>query len=150
MHLFLVRHGSACVQKVAGERQLDATGKREINQLAEALFARGAQLTTIYHSGLLRAQETAAILAERLGVLQVTAIRGACPEDDPSDMVIQMASWQENSLLVSHMPYLPSLLSLLVHNTPDAKDVIFHTGTGVCLKREGDQWIQLDTIVPTG
>jgi|SRR5581483_8635968 len=70
--LLLVRHGETdwnADGRLQGhtDRPLSDYGRRQARQLAEELAA-GAQLDAIYASDLVRARETAEIVAERLGL----------------------------------------------------------------------------------
>ena len=68
MDLYLVRHGKA-EQGIADDaaRRLTDKGRKAVQRVARRLAEAGVQIDRIEHSGLVRAQETAEILAEGLG-----------------------------------------------------------------------------------
>ena len=83
----------------------------------------------IYHSGKLRAQQTAEVLARHLGIAEkVEAKEGL----DPSDNVAPIKDWLDrlssdgmrSIVIVGHLPFLDKLTSLLVAGTEDAQVVV--------------------------
>src|SRR5258706_12414957 len=84
MDFFLVRHGEAQAAYEDARRPLSARGRREVEKVARAAAARKVRVAVIFHSGKLRAEETAEILARFLappeGARRSTGLQ---PEDDP-------------------------------------------------------------------
>lgn len=90
----------------------------------------GFTVDRIYHSGKLRAQQTAEVLARHLGVVgKVEAKSGLNPNDEVApikDWLDQLSSQAMGSIvIVGHLPFLDKLASLLVAGTEDAHVVAF-------------------------
>jgi phosphohistidine phosphatase SixA len=84
MEFYLVRHGEAVSQAVNGQRPLTAEGRRDVERLGRATAQRGIQPSQIFHSGLLRAQQTAEILNESLGPVEgVCELVGLATHESP-------------------------------------------------------------------
>lgn len=136
MNLYLVRHGDALAAPTDTQRPLSPTGTLQIQQVAAYLHDQNTQISHIYHSGLLRAQQSAAILAERLGVSDVACITGLKPDDAIDQLIHTLPDWHENTLLVSHLPYLADLLYALIGPT----HLEFYTATVIALTRQQANW----------
>ena len=70
MELYLVQHGEATPKEVDPARPLTERGQVEVRRVAHAAHVAGVTVSTIYHSGKLRAQQTAEILAKELHVAE--------------------------------------------------------------------------------
>lgn len=114
MRVSLVRHGEAAPAASDGERPLTAAGRDEVARLAEWCAGNGVAPRQIRHSGILRAAQTAEILAARLDPPDGTiAVRGLAPDDDPSKWQHELPHETDDVLLVTHMPLVGELASLL-------------------------------------
>lgn len=116
MELFLIRHAHALDGADDAARPLSAKGRSQVKRLAE--FLRDADVFTpqeIWHSPLVRAMETAALLARHAGVeVPSREVAGLLPGDEPSAIVKQFARAPGRLALVGHEPQLSALASLLV------------------------------------
>lgn len=137
MKLYLTRHGDAPAAPVDAERQLSHLGLQQAEALGRYLAERNVQPVVIYHSGLIRAQRTAAIIAEQLGQVTIEKIAGLRPNDSPEDILANIETWTQDTLLVSHLPFIAILLSLL---TGENQVTAFYPTTTVCLIGEGRNW----------
>ena len=63
MRLYLVQHGDAIPERVDPERPLSAKGRRDVEAVARLLASAGTRAVRVAHSGKLRAQQTAEVLA---------------------------------------------------------------------------------------
>lgn len=141
MELYLVQHGEALPEEKDPERPLTDRGRREVELVARLVVPVVARELEIRHSGKLRAEQTAAILAQHLQPKRgVRAIEGLNPKDDPT--VARDALRRENGslCLVGHLPHLTLLVSLLLAGDPERETIAFRTGGMVCLQREEKQW----------
>ena len=59
MNLFLVHHGDAVGPEIDPQRPLSAVGRANVDRLATLAAARGARPSVVWHSGKLRARQTA-------------------------------------------------------------------------------------------
>jgi phosphohistidine phosphatase SixA len=138
MNLYLMRHGEATNEP---GNPLSSKGRRDAATMAGFLAERGIGAAAIAHSTKLRAQQTAHILAEKLqpagGVVEM---EGVAPLDDPKAWAAQVQDQVDSLLLVSHLPFLPKLFSILVCGYTDDSIVAMPTATLICLVREGGLW----------
>src|ERR1700687_5787022 len=104
MKLYLVRHGEAVSTDLNPLRPLSLVGKNQAHTLGVYLTEKHVKVNHIYHSGILRANQTADVLAEHLGTCAVEQKTGLMPEDSVSSMLYEMEGWSEDTLLVGHLP----------------------------------------------
>jgi len=143
MRLYLVQHGHAVAKSEHPERPLSKQGRDDIRRLAASLAAAGIQVQRIWHSGKLRALETAALLASHVSHAgKPEAIRGINPNDPVNEFATDADVWDEDTLVVGHLPFMSRLLSLLVTADPQAELVQFMPGSVVCLERvAAERWV---------
>lgn len=114
MKLFIMRHGEAGWYAQDQQRELTDIGKHQVAQVAAQLAESDIRPGLIWCSPLVRAQQTAAIVAERLNC-PIEEKLFLTPDDDPARcleaLLINTAS---PLLLVSHMPLVSLLTGLLV------------------------------------
>ena len=145
MRLHLVRHGDARPGSDDFSRPLSAIGRADVERLAERAAAAGVSVREVRHSGLVRARETAEILAARLcpngGPILMSGIR---PDDDEGTAASELALLSEPLIVVSHMPFVVALATRLLgpHSTVPA----FQTSELRCLARSGGRWSAAFTL----
>jgi phosphohistidine phosphatase len=135
--IYLVHHADAVGPEVEPQRPLSATGRTHAETLARDVAARGVKPVAIWHSGKLRARQTAEPFLRLCNPLaELSAIRGLQP-DDPPDWIKDLVAGEERDvMLVGHMPNLPRVLTLLV--------------TGVHLPRQGFPLHGAVALAPAG
>ena len=149
MEFYLVRHGEAVSQALNGERPLTPGGRRDVERLGQAAAKRGIQPDQIFHSGLLRAQQTAEILSESLGPVKgVRESVGLRPDDDPVIAKAELESSTVSLMLVGHLPHISRLASFLVAGNSDQELVQFAPATVLGLSYENDRWKILWKLTP--
>ena len=100
---------------------------------------RGAAPVEIWHSGKLRARQTAEAFWRACNPLAgFTAIRGLQPTDPPEWIRDLVTGETRDVMLVGHMPSLPKILRLLT-NDPSA-DFTLHGLIG--LRFDGAKWVE--------
>lgn len=141
MEIYLVQHGESKPESEDPERPLTDKGKAEVESVARYIAQRGAKVSQIFHSGRLRAKQTAELFARHLVPAQgVREQKGLAPLDDPHEAK-QMVEQAETSLmLVGHLPHLSKLASLLILGNPEKEVVRFRMGGVVCLGRRNGDW----------
>lgn len=145
MKLYIVRHGEALTSEMDPKRPLSEDGRAQVSGVAQHLQEENAHPHRIYHSGVLRAQQTAEILSEILKVGQVEKITDFTPEDPVEPMLQHIASWTQDTMLVGHLPYVSVLLSRL---SEEGHYVEFDTATAVCLEKAANQWLIRAVLAP--
>ncbi|HVP94805.1 MAG TPA: phosphohistidine phosphatase SixA [Methanoregulaceae archaeon] len=134
MDVYILRHGKAG-QHVPGEndslRALTEKGREEIKGISEWMVSREIFFDIIATSPLLRATETAKIVAEGLGQEKnLETWSSLTIGGDPGTICRRIADKSEESslLLVGHEPALSSLISLIISGD---------TGAGILLAKGG-------------
>jgi len=123
---------------------------------AAAYTAKHARIsvTNIFHSGKLRAKQTAEEFAQALkprdGVRETDSLN---PMDDPSIWANRLATETENLMLVGHLPHLGKLAGHLLCNDEKVAAVSFHNVAIVCLRRDDVgawslNWMLVPDILP--
>lgn len=136
MKLYILRHGDAGEPGEAkvkdGERPLTPKGIQRTKQLAEKLRQMEISFDAILSSPLVRAKETAEIIARELkfdGKVELTD--SLTPSGNMENLVRQLTMLRpspKNVLLVGHEPYLSGFISLLCTGGP---------GMGLEMKKGG-------------
>jgi phosphohistidine phosphatase len=138
--LLLVHHGDAVGPEVDAMRPLSTDGRAATNRLAIAAADRGAKPDVIWHSGKLRARQTAEFFWKACNPFApLTAERGLLPDDPPQWMGDRVTGDARSILIVGHMPYLPRLLALLLEGHV-ATHRSFPPHGCVALEPDGDRW----------
>lgn len=137
---FLAQHSEAVAEDVDPQRPLTERGREEVDRVARRAAAAGVRLAAVYHSGKLRAAETAAILASRLAPgEEPQALEGLAPKDDPRIVRERLEALGDSVALVGHLPHLSRLLSLLLADDPGREILAFRQG-GLVRLVEDDGW----------
>jgi phosphohistidine phosphatase len=141
MEFYLVRHGEAVSQAVNGQRPLTPGGRRDVERMGRAAAEHGIQPGQIFHSGLLRAKQTAEILRESVGPRAgVRESLGLKPDDDPAIAKAELESSTVSLMLVGHLPHMSRLTSFLVAGDIDRELVEFAPATMIGLSYENYRW----------
>jgi phosphohistidine phosphatase len=138
---YLVRHGEAVAASENPKRPLSQAGRAAVEQVARLARERQVKVSTIYHSGILRAEETAEILAQQLMPPGgVKAITGLLPDDDPMIEKAELETATEPIMLVGHLPHMGRLAALLVRGDIESPVIEFPAAALVCCSRVAAQW----------
>jgi phosphohistidine phosphatase len=112
--LYLVHHADAVGPEVDAQRPLSTGGRSHADQLARDAKRRGVMPALIWHSGKLRARQTAEAFWRTCNPLaEFAAIRGLQPGDPPDWIRDRVTGESRNVMLVGHIPSLPQILALL-------------------------------------
>jgi phosphohistidine phosphatase len=148
VNFYLVRHGDALSAAENPQRPLSSDGRRRVQQTAGMALERSIQVSVIYHSGILRAKETAEILAEGMSVATVAELSGLLPEDDPAIVKAELEAANDSIVLVGHLPFMSRLAGLLINGDPERPGVEFFPATMICYVRSTAQWKMSWVIAP--
>ncbi|QTS83742.1 phosphohistidine phosphatase SixA [Coxiella endosymbiont of Amblyomma nuttalli] len=143
MKLYCVRHGHAeQLPNKSGERPLTQKGIEEINRIATYLAYRDVHAIHVMHSGKLRAQQSAVILAEAVAKNQLIEVCELLGSDHQIALLIdRVQEWHDDTLLVGHMPCMSQLVNTLILGD-DYPDILrFTPATVVCLEQFENRWI---------
>ena len=113
--LYLVHHGIAVGPDVDARRPLSAEGKADVERLAAQAAARGAKPAVVWHSGKLRAKQTAEAFWRSCNALaEFSATRDLQPDDPAQWFRDRLRGETRDILIAGHFTHLPRLLALLV------------------------------------
>ncbi len=128
MRLFIIRHGLADWPSWGGadaERPLNPEGVRRLQAEGARLAELGLKPGLILHSPLKRAQETAEILGEALGISERVRVHDRlCPGFGSHDLkkVLREHADLEELMLVGHAPDVGEVVKALTGSTVKFKE----------------------------
>jgi phosphohistidine phosphatase len=124
--LFLMRHGEASFQAPSDmQRPLTERGIEQTKAVLDKNANDFNCIKTIFASPYLRAQQTAQIVSEAIG-LPILTMTSITPDGNPHrvcDSLFESAQQFGDIILITHMPFVGDLSSLLVSgdlSSPDA------------------------------
>jgi len=139
MKLYLMRHGEALSSDKDPQRGLTDSGKLEIEQLAKHLQQQKLTYRHAYHSDRKRAQQTAEIMTQIISPdIKPALLENITPNDDPGLLITKINAWNDDTLITSHLPFVPDLITLLTRQDVYTIDISFETGTIVCLEKNNN------------
>ncbi len=138
MNIYLLRHAIAAPigesgVGTGGERPLTPKGINRMRKAAAGLRRLDIPFDTILTSPLVRARQTAEIVAQTLDVeARLEAIAGLAPESSVNQLISGLTKFQnhEHLLLVGHQPLLGDAAAFLLRTNPPL-DLALKKG-GVC------------------
>jgi phosphohistidine phosphatase len=112
--LYLVHHGEAVGPEVDARRPLSEAGRDQVGRLAGEAAGRGARPAVVWHSGKLRARQTAEAFWRACNALaEFSATRDLQPDDPPEWFLDRVRGETRDILIAGHYPHLPRLLTLM-------------------------------------
>lgn len=144
MKLVMVRHGPAadrawCVERGKPDalRPLTTEGRRKMRAAARGLARIAPALDLVASSNLVRARETAEIVARACEVTRILALPELQPEAAPAELVAWLRTRSEGAIgLVGHEPHLGLLVGSLLADAPIAP-VTFKKGQACLVEFDG-------------
>jgi phosphohistidine phosphatase len=130
MKLLVIRHGIAgdaeefaATGKDDSQRPLTKAGKRKMKEVAGGLLEIIETIDVIAASPLVRAQQTADILAKAYGDLSVSTVAALSPGSDPSDLLDWLSGHAaaEVVAIVGHEPHLGMLVTWFMGGVRDSR-----------------------------
>lgn len=149
MHLYLVHHGDAVGPDVDPRRPLSAAGVAAVERLAAEAAKRGARPAIVWHSGKLRAKQTAEAFWRASNALaEFSATRDLQPDDPPAWMRDRLRGEAQDILIAGHFPHLPGLLTILAGEGPGSSFPL-HGVVALGTDDGGATWIEEWRLVPS-
>lgn len=142
MQIYLIRHAHALDGDDDAGRPLSAKGRRHIRAIASRL-RRGNLLQTkeLWHSSLVRARDTARLLAMGLRVsAKLVETDGLEPEADTAPMARRLAGLRRSVAVIGHEPHLSALATRLLGGRAGEPVVVMKKGAVLALERTGSRW----------
>jgi phosphohistidine phosphatase len=145
--VYLVRHGEA--DSSVPDRPLTEQGRQSVRRVSAWAAAAGIHVQQIRHSGKLRAEQTAELLAEQLlppGGVMLT--KGLKPNDDVGFVADSIQTEEGPLMLVGHLPHLGRLVSQLVTGDAGRPVVEFGPSALVALVCRESGWVVVQAVQP--
>lgn len=143
--VLLVHHAEAEHPGADPMQPLSARGRAQAELVAREAAARGFTPELVWHSGKLRARQTAEACWRACNPFAaMTAVRGLLPGDPPVWMRDLLVDETRHILIAGHRPHLPALLALLVTGAAP-----FPTHGAVALEADGTGWRECWRIDPS-
>jgi phosphohistidine phosphatase len=137
--LYLAHHADAVGPDVDPQRPLSAAGRAHAADVASRSKERGVNPAVVWHSGKLRARQTAESYWRACNPLaELSAIHGLQPDDPPQWIADRVAGESRDVLLVGHMPSLPRILRALTRD----ESAEFPLHGLVALEETPEGWIE--------
>ena len=149
MDIYLVQHAESRSKEEDPRRPLTDKGFDDIEKMA--YFARnnaGLNILKIYHSGKLRARQTADVLSA--GLRPVGGVEEAGDLDplaDPAIWAERISKGEGGIMLVGHLPHLAGLAGLLLGGDKANNPINFHNAGIVKMIRDSELRWSIDWIV---
>jgi phosphohistidine phosphatase len=138
LHLFLVHHGDAVGPDVDFRRPLSERGRADVDRIAADAAARGVKPAVVWHSGKLRAKQTAEAFWRACNALaELSATRDLQPDDSPTWIRDRLRAEPRDILIAGHFPHLPRLLALL---TSGIEEFPLHGVVALVTDDDGATW----------
>ena len=148
MYLYLVQHAESLSKEEDPSRSLTDRGIEDIRKVAAFAGEMKITIRQIFHSGKMRAFQTAQILEEHItsdrGVLETD---GMMPNDEPEIWFARLTEMKEDLMIAGHLPHLSRLAMLLLCGNKDVDKINFEMGGIVCLKKSDDGNWTIDWII---
>ncbi|HZA56759.1 MAG TPA: phosphohistidine phosphatase SixA [Candidatus Udaeobacter sp.] len=150
MNLYLLRHGIAVAAdepgvESDGDRPLTAKGVKRMRRAAKGLRRLNVPFDALLTSPLIRARQTADIVAETLGLeTHLEEVSGLTPESSVEQLSFGLTRFQNRAhlLLVGHEPLLSETASFFIAGKKGSK-------IDLALKKGGLCRIEIDAIPPS-
>jgi phosphohistidine phosphatase len=128
MDIYILRHAIAEQRGTPGferdsDRPLTAKGERKMRKIAEGMHAMELAFDLILSSPILRAKQTAEIVAKVFNAGSILEFSDALAVgSEPAQVISELKKWRHplrSVLLVGHEPYLSTLISTLISGDGD-------------------------------
>ena len=117
---------------------------RDITKVGGFLSNYPLHIDHIMHSPKKRAVQTATMLSKNVHPNKpLEESHFLKPESDVDELISMINTWDQDTMLVSHLPFIAQLVSALVVGNKDASPIVnFVPGTIVCLNHcEQKRWV---------
>jgi phosphohistidine phosphatase len=143
MNVYLIRHAHALDAEEDAVRPLSKRGQDQVRALAAFLKQKDAfQPAEMWHSSLVRARETAELLAQRLRLeCPCSEMPDLEPDADPRAAARRIKASTRPVAVVGHEPHLSALASLLVAGKIEPPVFVMKKCAVLALEGAGPHWM---------
>jgi phosphohistidine phosphatase len=138
--VYFSQHGLAVDKADDAERPLSRAGIQQTKSIAKILHDSKTPVTSIFHSGKLRAAQTAKIFASAMDISTTSETDGLSPNDDVTLLAQKLNI--NHALYVGHLPHLEKLATYLVTGNKNDNIIKFQNSAVICLEKS-DSHFQL-------
>jgi phosphohistidine phosphatase len=143
LFVLLVHHGDAVGPDVDPQRPLSPDGEAHVVRIAAEAAARGVKPAVVWHSGKLRAKQTAEAFWRACNPLaELSATRDLQPDDPPQWIADRFRGESREILIAGHFPHLPRLFGLLT-NTENERAFPPHGAVMLASDDKGETWKEI-------
>lgn len=136
MKVYLIQHGDSLEKEINELRPLSETGKKDIEKMANFLTPAKLTVGNIFHSGKLRAEQTAEIIKKAFHYNKKTQMKSGLEPMDPVDPIAkEINDFSADMILVGHLPFMAKLAGKLISDDENKLTVAFQPGSMVCLQK---------------
>ena len=136
--VYFAQHGLAIDKTDNPERSLSRAGIEQTNAIAKQLQLSANPISQIFHSGKLRALQTAEIIASTMNIRSISAIDHLSP--NAAVTLVTKNLTINNALYIGHLPHLEKLVSELITNNQNINIIKFQNSGIVCLEKGNDSY----------
>ncbi|MCX8092930.1 MAG: phosphohistidine phosphatase SixA [Candidatus Goldbacteria bacterium] len=150
MKIYLIQHGKAKSEQEDKERPLNFDGIEQTKKVALKFLDKNlVKPHTIFCSKKLRAKQTAEILAEFIKPINgVKETDGLNPDDDVRIWYEKIKNFNEDIMIVGHLPHLKKFCSLLIFQNENHDAINFINSGIICIEKINEEYKLLDTVLP--
>jgi phosphohistidine phosphatase len=144
MHLYLIHHGVAVAADEDAQRPLSAVGLANAARVAAKAAALGARPDVVWHSGKLRAKQTAQEFWRACNALaEFSASKDLQPDDPPQWIRDRLRAESRDIAIAGHFPHLPRLLALMTTGGEAGVDFPVNGIVALVTDDDGGTWREL-------
>jgi phosphohistidine phosphatase len=142
MTIYLIRHAHALEGEDDAARPLSKRGRTQVRQMGRFLRRTGSLASgEFWHSPLVRARDTAGLLAKKLKRrIKLVEVKGLLHSDNPAVMAKRLGRVRRPVAVVGHEPHLGALLSLLVTGSARPARFELDKSAVAALERTKNRW----------
>lgn len=142
MQIYIIRHAHAHAGDNDDLRPLSRKGRGQIREVGDFLRRHGPLgAREFWHSPLVRARDTARLLAKRLrSRIKLREVEGLRHEDEPAIVAKRLNAAKRPVAVVGHEPHLGALATLLLTGKPTPSRFVLKKGAVLALERTPKGW----------
>ncbi|TAL39601.1 MAG: hypothetical protein EPN93_01260 [Spirochaetes bacterium] len=140
MKLVLIQHAEAVSEDIDPRRPLSEAGRKQAARMESFLSRLGLGPCRLYHSGKLRAAQTAEYAVRAAGVASAAVYDCIGPNDQISPCIGLISPVEDDIIIVGHMPFLGKLASFLLASDEKLPIIDFSNGSPCILERIGSRY----------
>ncbi len=134
MRLYIVRHGDYLTVDKDPQKKLSQRGIDESKKIAQVLAKQKISPLAIWHSDKTRAQQTAQIISESIGVNNLIARKDLAPAEPVNKFPQEILKENRDLMIVGHIPFIQKLTGLLLANSTNSDIIRFYKSSVACLE----------------